>query len=105
MKKRLIYISPVSCGNVLAVFAGCGSLINFAFPLFKVLFFTHQFTPRLFINGMLVSGLVCLDYALLGLVLGRMLAVAYNFLAKVTGGVRFTVEGFPSNSSPDYRKP
>ncbi len=102
MKKRLARISPLQLGIVLAVLYAVLSLIvilplgaiSMAGGAFMQHHGTHSGGATLFTGVFLF--LLPVLYAVLGFVVGVLVAAIYNLVASFTGGIEVTVEDAPA---------
>jgi len=105
MKKRLTRVSPLQLGIVLGVLYGLLSLIIIV-PMGAIFAGTTALTGHAVHSGpspALVGGavggimmiLLPLLYAVLGFILGVITGAVYNLVAKLTGGIEFTVSDAP----------
>lgn len=84
---RITKIAPFSLAKVLAlIFA----VMSFIFTIDQIPALAQMPSAWLYIIGSLI--LAPLFYALVGLILGFMMAHIYNIFAKKFGGLRFEVE-------------
>jgi hypothetical protein len=91
MIKRISRIAPLQCGIVLMALYGFLSLIAVPFILIGVLVSpnSHNNAGAGILVGLAI--LVPIMYAVLGFLAGVISAAIYNLVAKLTGGIEFTV--------------
>ena len=106
MRRRLTRISPLQLGIVHAVFYGLISLVVFT-PIFLLMSIIaphlpanqQQPAPQLFFGmGIAMAFIMPFAYAILGFIFGVIAALIYNLVARMTGGIEFTVEDAPASS-------
>ncbi|MEY2546628.1 MAG: hypothetical protein QOG48_1745 [Verrucomicrobiota bacterium] len=104
MRKRLTRISPLQLGIVHAVFYGLISLVIFT-PIFLLVSILaphaaanqQQPVPQLFFGmGIAMAFIMPFLYAIFGFIMGVIMAAIYNLVARMTGGIEFTVEDAPA---------
>ncbi len=106
MRRRITRISPLQLGIVHAVFYGLISLVFFTpFFILMSIFAPHvaanqqNAAPQLFMGmGVVMAIIMPFLYAIFGFVFGIIGALIYNLVARITGGIEFTVEDAPATS-------
>jgi hypothetical protein len=105
VRRRLTRISPLQLGIVLALLYGLLCLVFFT-PIFVLMSVLIPQTPNqphpasVFFPaaGTLFAVIMPVIYAAFGFVFGIIGAAIYNLVARMTGGIEFTVEDAPASS-------
>jgi transmembrane protein DUF3566 len=110
MRKRLTRISPLQLGIVHAVFYGLIMLVIFTPIMVLVSIFAphaaNQQQPPLFFGmGLVMAFIMPFIYAIFGFIFGVIAAAIYNFVARITGGIEFTVEDAPKGLATESVDP
>jgi hypothetical protein len=110
VRQRLIRIGPLQLGIVHALFYGILSLVFFV-PFVALMFVfgprpPNQQAPPLFVGaGLVMLLLMPFFYAAFGFVFGVIAAALYNLIARITGGIDFTVEDAPPSTARESVNP
>lgn len=103
MKYRLRTISPLQCGLVLGVLYALVSLVAIPFILLFMMIGAIEEAEGMLAGGMVMMIffmiLMPVMYGFAGFIFGAILALVYNLVARLTGGLEFTL-GTPPEEDP-----